>query len=181
MFVISIELCFNILSVGHKGKFGHEFLEFEFRPNGRLRYSNNSNYRSDSLIRKEVYVQELVLKEIKKIISDSEILRYLLSLTINSQDDENWPKPDKVGSQELEIVLGDKHISFTTSKIGSYGEVQKSQDPNGLLKFYYLVQDLKSLVFSIISLHFRVICLLKLDKTSINRLYTENINIDITI
>ena len=22
--------------VGHKGKFGHEFLEFEFRPDGRL-------------------------------------------------------------------------------------------------------------------------------------------------
>lgn len=24
--------------VGHKGKFGHEFLEFEFRPDGKLRY-----------------------------------------------------------------------------------------------------------------------------------------------
>ena len=23
--------------VGHKGKFGHEFLEFEFRPDGRWR------------------------------------------------------------------------------------------------------------------------------------------------
>ena len=30
------------ISVGHKGKFGHEFLEFEFRPNGRMRYANNS-------------------------------------------------------------------------------------------------------------------------------------------
>ena len=28
--------------VGHKGKFGHEFLEFEFRGDGRLRYANNS-------------------------------------------------------------------------------------------------------------------------------------------
>ena len=27
-------------SVGHKGKFGHEFLEFEFRPDGKLRYAN---------------------------------------------------------------------------------------------------------------------------------------------
>jgi hypothetical protein len=25
--------------VGHKGKFGHEFLEFEFRPDGKLRYA----------------------------------------------------------------------------------------------------------------------------------------------
>jgi len=31
--------------VGHKGVHGHEFLEFEFRSDGRLRYSNNSNYK----------------------------------------------------------------------------------------------------------------------------------------
>ena len=45
-----------IISVGHKGKYGHEFLEFEFRPDGRLRYANNSNYKSDILIRKEGYL-----------------------------------------------------------------------------------------------------------------------------
>ena len=39
--------------VGHKGKFGHEFLEFELRPDGRLRYANNSNYKNDTMIRKE--------------------------------------------------------------------------------------------------------------------------------
>lgn len=33
--------------IGHKGKFGHEFLEFEFMPNGRLRYANNSQYKAD--------------------------------------------------------------------------------------------------------------------------------------
>jgi len=26
--------------VGHKGKFGHEFLEFEFRPDGKLNITN---------------------------------------------------------------------------------------------------------------------------------------------
>ncbi|GLJ22065.1 hypothetical protein SUGI_0413540 [Cryptomeria japonica] len=41
--------------VGHKGKFGHEFLEFEFRPDGKLRYANNSNYINDTMIRKEVF------------------------------------------------------------------------------------------------------------------------------
>lgn len=40
-------------SVGHKGKFGHEFLEFEVRPDGLLRYANNSNYKKDHMIRKE--------------------------------------------------------------------------------------------------------------------------------
>lgn len=76
--------------MGHKGKYGHEFLEFEFRPDGRLRYANNSNYKSDVLIRKEgrafldsnlanlfykVYVNDIALKELKRIIEDSEILK----------------------------------------------------------------------------------------------------------
>lgn len=40
-------------SAGHKGKFGHEFLEFEFLADGRMRYANASNYKNDTLIRKE--------------------------------------------------------------------------------------------------------------------------------
>ena len=28
-------------------------MEFEFRPDGRLRYANNSNYKNDIMIRKE--------------------------------------------------------------------------------------------------------------------------------
>ncbi len=39
--------------VGHKGKFGHEFMEFEITSDGKLRYSNNSNYKNDFMIRKE--------------------------------------------------------------------------------------------------------------------------------
>lgn len=52
--------------VGHKGKFGHEFLEFEFRPDGKLRYANNSNYKNDTMIRKEAYVHKgkLTLKSL---------------------------------------------------------------------------------------------------------------------
>ncbi|TNV78713.1 hypothetical protein FGO68_gene10745 [Halteria grandinella] len=133
--------------VGHKGKFGHEFLEFELRPNGRLRYANNSQYKQDTLIRKEVYVNDIVIEEVKRIIKESEITK---------EDDKDWPQPDKVGRQELEIVLGNEHISFTTSKFGSFSEVRGSKDPEGLTVFYYLLQDLKCLVLSIISLHFRI-------------------------
>lgn len=76
-------------------------------------------------------------------------------------------------------MLGDDHISFTvsasvcfcayciflsypfkfkkqTAKIGSLADVQNSKDPEGLRVFYYLIQDLKCLVFSLISLHFKV-------------------------
>lgn len=54
--------------VGHKGKFGHEFLEFEFRPDGKLRYANNSNYKNDTMIRKEAYAHGAVMEELKRII-----------------------------------------------------------------------------------------------------------------
>ena len=57
-----------------------------------------------------------------------------------AEDDELWPQPDRVGRRELEIVIGDEHISFTTSKIGSLVDVNQSRDPDGLRCFYYLVQ-----------------------------------------
>jgi|EP00670_Eutreptiella_braarudii_P005037 protein mago nashi len=133
--------------IGHRGKFGHEFLEFEFRPDGLLRYANNSNYKNDVMIRKEVFCNKIVLEEVRRIIAESEIM---------SEDDKNWPEPDRVGRQELEVVMGNEHISFTTTKIGSLLDVQDSKDPDGLRIFYYLVQDLKSLVFSLINLHFKI-------------------------
>lgn len=129
------------------GKFGHEFLEFEFRPDGKLRYANNSNYKNDTMIRKEVYVHQPVIDELKRIVSDSEIMH---------EDDALWPPPDRIGRQELEIVIDDEHISFTTSKTGSLLDVNTSKDPEGLRTFYYLVQDLKCFVFSLISLHFKI-------------------------
>ncbi|KAJ3379746.1 hypothetical protein HDU84_006436 [Entophlyctis sp. JEL0112] len=153
--------------VGHVGKFGHEFLEFEFRPDGKLRYANNSNYKNDSMIRKEgwfaaaplrmyrnsntsnlpVHVGPALMKELKRIIVESSVMK---------EDDAEWPMPNVVGRQELEIVLGNEHISFTTSKIGSLIDVNESKDPEGLKVFYYLIQDIKCLVFSLISLHFKV-------------------------
>ena len=88
------------------------------------RYANNSNYKNDTMIRKEAYSHQVMTKlvqhqqtksdqavmdELRRIIEDSEIM---------AEDDELWPQPDRVGRQELEIVIGDEHISFTTSKIG---------------------------------------------------------------
>ncbi|OAL73465.1 vesicle-mediated transporter Vid24 [Trichophyton violaceum] len=138
---------------GHSGRFGHEFLEFDFKSLGdgrsaSARYANNSNYRNDSLIRKEMCVSSLLIQEIKRIIKESEILK---------EDDSKWPQKNKDGRQELEIRLGNEHISFETAKIGSLVDVTESADPEGLRVFYYLVQDLKALVFSLISLHFKLL------------------------
>lgn len=94
-------------SVGHKGKFGHEFLEFEFRSDGRLRYANNSNYRKESMIRKELCVNSLVMDELKRMVVECEVLK---------EDDRMWPQPDRVGRQELEIILGGEHICFSVMR-----------------------------------------------------------------
>jgi len=83
----------------------------------------------------------------RRIIVDSGILEC---------KDQDWPKPDKIGKQQLSVRVGKKEISLETSKIGSYAEVQKTKDPNGLTAFFYLVQDLKCFVFSLVNLHFRV-------------------------
>ncbi len=97
------------------------------------------------------------------------------------EDDNKWPPKNKDGRQELEIQLGNEHISFEvrrrrrrggvvrgphsgradsfsaqTAKIGSLVDVTGSADPEGLRVFYYLVQDLKALVFSLIALHFKI-------------------------
>lgn len=49
--------------------------------------------------------------------------------------------------------------TLQTAKIGSLADVTDSDDPDGLRVFYYLVQDLKALIFSLISLHFKVLSL----------------------
>ncbi len=64
-----------------------------------------------------------MINELRRIVEDSEIM---------AEDDALWPQPDRVGRQELEIVIGDEHISFTTSKIGSLVDVNQSRDPDGL-------------------------------------------------
>ena len=46
----------------------------------------------------------LVIEEIKRIIRESEITK---------EDDRNWPPPDRVGRQELEIKMDREHIAFT--------------------------------------------------------------------
>ncbi|KAI8911477.1 Mago nashi protein [Gorgonomyces haynaldii] len=61
--------------VGHQGQFGHEFLEFEFKDNV-LRYANNSNYKNDTMIKKQVAVSESLVKELERIVLESEIVKF---------------------------------------------------------------------------------------------------------
>ena len=79
-------VCFLLLlawwrSVGHKGKFGHEFLEFELSDKGELRYANDSRYRHESIIRKQMCVSPQVVEEFRRIIDESGILEFVLLLS----------------------------------------------------------------------------------------------------
>lgn len=94
-----------------------------------------------------MYVSQTVLDEFRRIVEESQVV---------GEDDKDWPEPDRVGKQELEVRMGNDHIRFTCSKIGSLLDVQDSKDPEGLKIFYYLVQDLRCLLFSLIGLHFKV-------------------------
>jgi hypothetical protein len=39
----------------------------------QLRYANNSNYKSDNMITREVFVSQAVLDEVKRIVEASEV------------------------------------------------------------------------------------------------------------
>lgn len=51
-------------------------------------------------------VSSLVVDEIRRIVKSSEIMK---------EDDAKWPQKNKDGRQELEIRLGNDHISFEVS------------------------------------------------------------------
>lgn len=44
-------------------------MEFEFKSDGTLRYANNSNYKSDVMIRKEGLLQKLVVSPSEGVAS----------------------------------------------------------------------------------------------------------------
>ena len=69
--------------VGHYGKFGHEFMEFEFLNSGLLRYANNSKYKGHDLLRKQgIYI--LIPHYIKQ--SSSHIYNTIYSICITIGD-----------------------------------------------------------------------------------------------
>ncbi|BGP06312.1 hypothetical protein JCM10049v2_002133 [Rhodotorula toruloides] len=131
---------------GHVGSYGHEFIEFEISGN-RLRFALNTNYRNEGLLRREMYLSDATLKEFQRIVAESEITK---------EDDSKWPQKSVIGKQEFECRMAPYHLAFQTAKIGSLVDVQNSDDPEGLRVFYYLVQDLKIFVYSLISLHFHI-------------------------
>ncbi|EPY30651.1 protein mago nashi [Angomonas deanei] len=88
-----------------------------------------------------------VLAALKHIIEQSSVM---------DCDDERWPEPDRNGRQELEIHLGNVHASFLTNKIISIGDVESGPHSGGLTSFYYAVRDLKMMILTLVSIHFKI-------------------------
>ena len=61
--------------------FGHERLEFSLRTGGKLRYTNQSNYKGGQVIHKEMYVGPAVVEEARRII---EVRCWLHNINKNS-------------------------------------------------------------------------------------------------
>ncbi|KAF2292012.1 hypothetical protein GH714_000132 [Hevea brasiliensis] len=101
--------------VGHKGKFGHEF-----RPDGKLRYANNFNYKNDTMIRKEVFLTPIVLKECRCIISESEPVRVTeTNMAMAAEDDEFY----------LRYYVGHKGNSAMSSLSSSSNQMASFDTP----------------------------------------------------
>lgn len=69
-------------------------------------------------------VSDALVAEIKRIVKESEILKYVHVvqtqneiLTPSREDDTKWPQKNKDGRQELEIRLGSEHISFEVCSV----------------------------------------------------------------
>ena len=121
--------CSFIYSAGHKGMYGHEYLEFEIRPDGLLRYANHSNYKKDTVIRKQVHLSPKMLQIFQKILQDSDALSH------SKINDKDWPMPDRNGAQELEIVMGGVHWNVSTAKIHSLIDIQNANAPGKKYSF----------------------------------------------
>lgn len=132
---------------GHTGRYGNEFLEFELKDDGTLKYANNSRYRNENIIKKQARISPAVLEQVKRLIIESRVYE---------SDDEMWPQPDRNGRQELEIHIGNTHISLVTNKITCMTDVETAGDTDGLARFYYAVRDLKALVLALVTMHFKI-------------------------
>lgn len=131
---------------GHAGRYGHEFIEFEIREDGLLKYSNNSHYRSEKIIKKQARVSSGVVEQIKVLLAKHKIC---------DVNDEQWPGPDRNGRQELEVKIGTTHLSILTNKLATFSDVE-SENNADLECFYAFVKDLRTLVLDLVSFHFKI-------------------------
>lgn len=93
-----------------------------------------------------VRLSKLVLDQLKSIIREG---------NVGTLDDTKWPAPGAT-TQELEIVFDKKHVWLQCPKLSSRRDCESSEDAEGMLRFFYLVEEVKALILSLINIHFKV-------------------------
>lgn len=58
---------------GHTGRYGNQFLQFQLKEDGTLKYANNSHYRNENIIKKQARIAPAVLDEVKRLIVSSNV------------------------------------------------------------------------------------------------------------
>ena len=130
--------------VGHRGKYGHEFIEYSVDNSGALRYINGTNYKKDGQLSCSAICDKSIVECVVDQVRKSNLLEC---------DDTNWPYPDKGGRQELEIVIDNKHYSFVTCKLNSSEEIQFRGYQHDIEQFYKLVLEIRSFFTNLIQIH----------------------------
>lgn len=130
---------------GHKGKYGHEFVQFDIHATGRLRYANVSKYPGfHPVISKECNITHHALNVFKVVLKESKIV---------SEDCSTWPPQNGAGCQELELLLGERRVTFVTCKIDS---TMKNDYGEGFRRLCFLVEDLKAYMLALLYSHFKI-------------------------
>ncbi|PKY23110.1 hypothetical protein RhiirB3_334005, partial [Rhizophagus irregularis] len=113
----------------HMERYSYKFFEFESDCNSN--YRNNSIYKSinNKRIERNYSRNPLIMKELKKIIQKSKIIKKMI---------KNGQKRMLLNNKNLR--LDNEYILFETAKIEFFVNVQEKNDnPKDLHIFYYLI------------------------------------------
>lgn len=134
--------------IGHySASNGHEFIEYRIDSN-ILNYNNHSLYhRNKSTITKTVKLHELCIDQLYNLINQYNIR------TIDSND---FPQTTNQyqSRQLLRIILDNHKYELSSIDIDSVYTLEQYNN-NELNQYYWFVQNMKQLLTSIVTLHFK--------------------------
>lgn len=118
--------------------------KLELFPNGILRLESQSE---DGRVAKEVRVAPEMIDEVCDLVEREQVFEL---------DHQRWPEPGRVSTQELEVVVGPRRVFLATTEVGHAVEARTSADPDGLLRFFYLVRDIREILLLFVKVHHHV-------------------------
>lgn len=138
---------YSILSLGHGGRYGHEFLEFEVKCNGVLTYLNQSRYKREAKIFRKVQLSAEVLAIIQDMIEMSGLSQVTRNIE-NGWLSEVNDASTSAGIQEIEVLTSKRHYFFALPR-------QLDPTDEKLRKLYELTDKLNEFLIFLVQTHFK--------------------------